>query len=69
MFLVVCVLSKPWLTIAYMCRYGGYSGTGWGHGVRNVVFRSPKPSVGPETWIRMEDGETHARIILDSSYN
>ncbi|OJT14815.1 hypothetical protein TRAPUB_8609 [Trametes pubescens] len=49
--------------------YGGYSGTGWGHGVRNVVFRSPKPSVGPETWIRMEDGETHARIILDSSYN
>ncbi|KAI0353413.1 Metallo-dependent phosphatase [Trametes cingulata] len=42
---------------------------GWGHGVRNVVFRSPKPSVGPETWIRMEDGETHARIVLDSSYN
>ncbi|KAI0367223.1 Metallo-dependent phosphatase [Pilatotrama ljubarskyi] len=49
--------------------YGGYSSAGWGHGVRNVVFRSPKPSVGPETWIRMEDGETHARIVLDSSYN
>ncbi|KAI0711535.1 Metallo-dependent phosphatase [Earliella scabrosa] len=49
--------------------YGGYSGTGWGHGVRNIVFRSPDPSVGPETWIRMEDGETHARIILDASYN
>ena len=50
-------------------RYGGYSGTGWGHGVRNIVFRSPDPKVGPETWIRMEDGETHARIIMDSSYN
>ncbi|KAI0634996.1 Metallo-dependent phosphatase [Trametes polyzona] len=49
--------------------YGGYSSTGWGHGVRNVVFRSPDPSVGPETWIRMEDGETHARVVLDGSYN
>lgn len=37
--------------------------------MRNIVFRSPSPSVGPETWIRMEDGETHARIIMDSSYN
>ena len=50
-------------------RYGGYSSAGWGHGVRNIVFRTPSPSVGPETWIRMEDGETHARIILDASYN
>ena len=49
--------------------YGGYSSTGWGDGVRNIVFHSPSPSVGPETWIRMEDGETHARIIMDSSYN
>ena len=50
-------------------RYGGYSSAGWGHGVRNIVFRSPDPKVGPETWIRMEDGETHARIIMDQSYN
>ncbi|KAI0764830.1 Metallo-dependent phosphatase [Fomes fomentarius] len=49
--------------------YGGYSSQGWGQGVRNIVFRSPNPKVGPETWIRMEDGETHARIVLDSSYN
>ncbi|KAI1798381.1 Metallo-dependent phosphatase [Ganoderma leucocontextum] len=49
--------------------YGGYSSAGWGHGVRNIVFRSPDPCVGPETWIRMEDGEAHARIIMDSSYN
>ncbi|KAI0659004.1 Metallo-dependent phosphatase [Cubamyces menziesii] len=49
--------------------YGGYSSAGWGHGVRNVVFRSPNPSVGPETWIRMQDGETHAHIIMDDSYN
>ncbi|KIP09789.1 hypothetical protein PHLGIDRAFT_126087 [Phlebiopsis gigantea 11061_1 CR5-6] len=48
--------------------YGGYSSTGWGHGVRNIVFSSPNPAVGPETWIRMEDGETHARITLDQSY-
>ena len=33
------------------------------------IFRSPDPKVGPETWIRMEDGETHARIIMDQSYN
>ncbi|KAI0777503.1 Metallo-dependent phosphatase [Trametes elegans] len=49
--------------------YGGYSSAGWGHGVRNIAFRSFKPSVGPETWIRMENGDTHARIILDGSYN
>ncbi|KAJ2982618.1 hypothetical protein NUW54_g10728 [Trametes sanguinea] len=49
--------------------YGGYSSAGWGHGVRNVVFRSPNPSIGPETWIRMEDGSTHAQIIMDDSYN
>jgi len=48
--------------------YGGYSSTGWGHGVRNIVFSTPDPSVGPETWIRMEDGETHARITLDKNY-
>ncbi|CDO73906.1 hypothetical protein BN946_scf185016.g63 [Trametes cinnabarina] len=49
--------------------YGGYSSAGWGHGVRNVVFRSPNPDVGPETWIRMEDGSTHAHIVMDDSYN
>ncbi|KAI0711211.1 Metallo-dependent phosphatase [Earliella scabrosa] len=49
--------------------YGGYTRDGWGHGVRNIVFRNPDPRVGPETWIRMEDGQTHARIILDRSYN
>ena len=57
------------MCFSYVDRYGGYSSTGWGHGVRNIVFRSPNPSVGPETWIRMEDGETHARIIMDASYN
>ncbi|KAI0746576.1 Metallo-dependent phosphatase [Daedaleopsis nitida] len=49
--------------------YGGYSSPAWGYGVRNIVFKSPNPSIGPETWIRMEAGDTHARIILNSSYN
>ncbi|CAL1709282.1 unnamed protein product [Somion occarium] len=48
--------------------YGGYSGTGWGHGVRNIVFTSPDPKEGLDTWIRLEDGETRARVKLDASY-
>ncbi|GJE86758.1 metallo-dependent phosphatase [Phanerochaete sordida] len=48
--------------------YGGYSSDGWGHGVRNIVFSTPDPSVGPETWIRLEEGETRARITLDKNY-
>jgi len=49
--------------------YGGYSDAGWGHGIRNIVFSSPDPSEGLETWIRLEYGETRARVLLDSNYN
>ncbi|KAG5652693.1 hypothetical protein H0H81_004078 [Sphagnurus paluster] len=49
--------------------YGGYSSSGWGHGVRNLVFKSPDPTVAVETWIRLEEGETRARITLNSLYN
>lgn len=49
--------------------YGGYSDAGWGHGIRNIVFSSPDPSDGLETWIRLEYGETRARVLLDSNYN
>jgi hypothetical protein len=52
----------------YLVRYGGYSSAGWGHGVRNLVFNSPDPSAGVETWIRLENGDTHARITLDKNY-
>ncbi|KAI0077617.1 Metallo-dependent phosphatase [Panus rudis PR-1116 ss-1] len=48
--------------------YGGYSDSDWGHGVRNVVFSSPDPKVGLDTWIRLEDGETRARVKLDKNY-
>lgn len=55
-------------------RYGGYDapvGT-WGHGVRNLLFHTPDPvtdaTTGVETWIRLQDGETRARIVLDGSY-
>lgn len=48
--------------------YGGYSGDGWGHGVRNIVFSSPAPTGPLDTWIRLEDGETRARVTLDKSY-
>lgn len=47
--------------------YGGYD-HGWGHGVRNIVFSSPSPTTAPETWIRMEAGDVHARITLDENY-
>ncbi|KAH8116220.1 Metallo-dependent phosphatase [Phellopilus nigrolimitatus] len=48
--------------------YGGYSSAGWGHGVRNVVFSSPDPTGALDTWIRLEDGETRAKVTLDSNY-
>ena len=49
-------------------RYGGYSSDGWGHGVRNVVFSSPDPKQGVETWIRLENGDTRARVTLDGTF-
>jgi len=49
--------------------YGGYGDVGWGHGVRNIVFSSPNPKQGVETWIRLENGTTRARVTLDGTYN
>ena len=48
--------------------YGGYSSDGWDYGVRNIVFSTPDPSVGPESWIRLEHGQTRARVRLDKNY-
>ncbi|KIM42443.1 hypothetical protein M413DRAFT_444859 [Hebeloma cylindrosporum] len=48
--------------------YGGYDSAGWGHGVRNLLFHTPDPKAGVETWIRLEAGETRARVILDKHY-
>ncbi|RDB18404.1 putative inactive purple acid phosphatase 16 [Hypsizygus marmoreus] len=48
--------------------YGGYTGADWGYGVRNLLYRSPEPRDGVETWIRLEGGETRARIILNKYY-
>jgi hypothetical protein len=36
--------------------------------VRNLLFKSADPLDGVETWIRLEDGETRARITLDKTY-
>ncbi|KAJ7120693.1 Metallo-dependent phosphatase-like protein [Mycena crocata] len=47
--------------------YGGYDKDGWGHGVRNVVFGSPNPKQGVETWIRLENGDTRGRVVLRDS--
>ncbi|KAJ6567948.1 Metallo-dependent phosphatase-like protein [Mycena vulgaris] len=44
--------------------YGGYDKEGWGHGVRNLVLASPDPQDRIETWIRLENGETRARVVL-----
>ncbi|KAF7357110.1 Metallo-dependent phosphatase [Mycena sanguinolenta] len=43
--------------------YGGYDKAGWGHGVRNVQF-SPNRV---ETWIRLEDGDTRANLVLSGA--
>lgn len=51
-----------------MSRYGGYSSPGWGHGVRTIVFNSTAPLDGLETYILMENGTSHARVVLDEHY-
>ncbi|KAF8421713.1 hypothetical protein L210DRAFT_3490928 [Boletus edulis BED1] len=48
--------------------YGGYSRPGWGRGVRSIIFHSAAPLVGLETYIMMENGTSHARVILDEHY-
>ncbi|KAJ3561375.1 hypothetical protein NP233_g10228 [Leucocoprinus birnbaumii] len=50
--------------------YGGYTGTDWGYGVRNLVFHlssntSELPKV--ESWIRLEEGETRAHVWIDDT--
>ena len=49
-------------------RYGGYGKHSWGYGVRNLKFHTPDPKSGVETWIRLQKGETRARVILDDKY-
>lgn len=56
-----------WLKLC-ASRYGGYSGPHWGRGVRSLVFHSAAPLEGIETYIMMENGSTHARVILDEYY-
>jgi hypothetical protein len=56
------------LTYCPLFRYGGYTGAGWGQGVRNIVFSSADPAIGLETWIRLEDGQTRAKVMLDGTY-
>ncbi|KAJ8521806.1 hypothetical protein ONZ45_g1542 [Pleurotus djamor] len=49
--------------------YGGYGDKAWNYGVRNILFRSPSPNEGIETWIRLEEGETRARAFLDENFD
>ncbi|KIY48716.1 Metallo-dependent phosphatase, partial [Fistulina hepatica ATCC 64428] len=49
--------------------YGGYSSTGWGHGIRNIIFTSTDPTADIETWIRLEYGHTRAYLILNAEYD
>ncbi|KAF8644827.1 hypothetical protein AX16_008245 [Volvariella volvacea WC 439] len=48
--------------------FGGYDREGWGHGVRDLVFRSANPRDGIDTWIRFDNGTKSAQIVLDDSY-
>jgi len=63
-----CLWRCQFWSDLHLCRYGGYGARWWGHGVRNILFKSPDPSIAPETWIRLEEGETRARIVLDQNY-
>ncbi|KAF8322544.1 Metallo-dependent phosphatase [Clavulina sp. PMI_390] len=47
--------------------YGGYDSPGWGHGVR--IFELTLGTPGARTYIKMENGTTHADVVLDSSYD
>ena len=49
--------------------YGGYDRPGWGHGVRNLLFKTTDPKAAIESWIRFENGETRARVVLDENYD
>ncbi|KDR72673.1 hypothetical protein GALMADRAFT_142967 [Galerina marginata CBS 339.88] len=48
--------------------YGGYGDASWGYGVRNLFFHTPDPRASVETWIRLQAGETRARVMLDDTY-
>ncbi|KAI6096160.1 Metallo-dependent phosphatase [Pisolithus croceorrhizus] len=48
--------------------YGGYSGEGWGRGVRSFVIRSSLPSDGIDSYILLEDGTARARVFLNHEY-
>jgi len=47
--------------------YGGYSKEGWGYGVR--TFDLTLGRSGARTYIRMENGTTHADVVLDKTYD
>ncbi|KAJ7302505.1 Metallo-dependent phosphatase [Mycena albidolilacea] len=51
--------------------YGGYDKLGWGHGVRDVLFSASSTEHDKanrvETWIRLEDGETRANLVLSGA--
>jgi hypothetical protein len=49
--------------------HGGYGLKEWGYGVRTFDFSLDTLTDSVETWIRMEDGSTHAHITLDKSYS
>ncbi|KAH6891872.1 Metallo-dependent phosphatase-like protein [Coprinopsis sp. MPI-PUGE-AT-0042] len=48
--------------------YGGYGKYEWGFGVRNIVFRNTDPRSPVDTWIRLEEGEIRAQVVLDQNY-
>ncbi|KAG6327332.1 hypothetical protein ID866_11757 [Astraeus odoratus] len=49
--------------------YGGYSSTGWGHGVRSFVFPSSEPTDGIVSYVLLENGTPRDVVILDSEYD
>ena len=50
-------------------RYGGYGDKSWKFGVRTFEFSLDTLTSSVDTWIRLEDGSTHAEIKLDATYS
>jgi hypothetical protein len=52
-------------------KYGRYDKLGWGHGVRDVLFPTSSTEHDKanrvETWIRLEDGERRANLVLSGA--
>lgn len=49
--------------------YGGYNGSGWGWGVRDLVFEQFDTITSMKTWIRMENGDVKGFLNISDTFD